>query len=222
VPARLILSDALSVNDLLTFAGRAERFGGDGVRLVARGGVLTAQTAMLAPQGLLDQTPTIIGMRVYGADPELECDLVVAAGTLSAVPGEPTSVGLPETAMAPAWAGIAPPRGGWEPAGQLAASTIAERAQWGMSAVAHDVPSSAGEDVVRMVRASVWGPADEHLGNLPRGVAFAAFALGFIRGDETVRVLRSERWTRMTFDRGHVLVRGPVKSGLTPVLRAGA
>ena len=55
-------------------------------------------------------------MRVLGADPELECDLAVAASGLHPVVDDPTAVGLPPTAVAPAWAGVSPPRAGWKPA----------------------------------------------------------------------------------------------------------
>ena len=47
------------------------------------------------------------------------------------------------------------------------------------------MPQNPGEDAVRAIRASVWGAPDEALGGLPLGAAFAAFALGFIVGEET-------------------------------------
>jgi hypothetical protein len=69
------------------------------------------------------------------------------------------------------------------------------------------VPDAAGEDAVRAVRSHIWGAADDDLGGLPAGVAFAAFALGFIHGDETAAVRTSGVWTRVSLQRGHVLVR---------------
>ena len=58
-------------------------------------------------------------------------------------------------------------------------------------------------------------------GGLPRGVAFAADAFGFISGEEEVSVMQSGRWTRLAFRRGHVLARGPVATGLTAVRGTG-
>ena len=84
------------------------------------------------------------------------------------------------------------------------------------------VPTDAGEDVVRTVRASVWGEPDAALGGLPRGAAFAAFAMGFIAGEEPARRYSSGPWTRLSLVRGHVLVRGPVRVGLTQVRSTGA
>lgn len=217
---RLVFPDPEAAADVVIFAGRAARLGDAAVRLQAASGTLVLSTAVLAPRTLLDTTPTVLAMRMLPVDPELECDLAVEASALS--PGvDDTSVSLPETALAPAWAGIAPPRRGWAPAGEITASVLASRAQWGIAAVADRVPKDAGEDAVRAVRATVWGAPDEALSGLPLGVAFAAFALGFIAGDESARVLTCGPWTRVTLVRGHILVRGPMAQGLTPVRRTG-
>lgn len=217
---RLLFPDAQTAADVLTFAGRAGRIGDSGVRLQARGGSLAMTAAPLAPRGLLDATPTVLGMRVLPVDPELICDVVVAASAL--VAADERAVALPETGLAPAWAGVSPPRRGWEETGRVPASVVAARAQWGIAAVADALPTDAGDDAVRAVRAGVWSPADEALDALPLGTAFAAFSLGFIGGDETAIVRRSGAWRRLTLDRGHVLVRGPVATGLTAVRTTGA
>lgn len=216
---RLILADADSARDALTFSGRATRVGDEGVRLQAKGGVLAMTSAALAPQGLLDRTPTVLAMRVLRADPELECDLVIGELTETT---DADQLGLPAQSLAPAWAGIAPPRAGWERTGELSAATLASRAQWGIAAVAHQVPTDAGEDAVRAVRGSVWGQPDDDLGGLPLGVAFAAFSFGFIAGEEQAPVFTNGRWTRVSLTRGHVLSRGPAVTGLTAVRSTGS
>ncbi|MEL5990232.1 hypothetical protein ACOKGD_06900 [Microbacterium phosphatis] len=216
---QLVLADTPSAQDALTFAKRAARIGDEGVRLQAANGVLAMTTAALAPRGLLDRTPTVLGMRIVAADPELECDLVVADLEAS---DDASALTLPETALAPAWAGVAPPRGGWQQVGTIPAATLASRAEWGIAAVAERVPTDAGEDVVRAIRGDVWGTPDEQLLGLPLGVAFAAFSLGFIGGEEEARVTGSGRWTRVTLQRGHILSRGPAATGMTAVRSTGA
>lgn len=218
MPHHLLLADPDTAKDVLTFVGRATRISDEGVRMQAAGGVLALTTAALAPHGLFDQTPTILAMRIVHADRELECDLVVDQLTAS---DDPRGLTLPETGLSPAWAGIAPPRGDWLPETALPASRIAQRAQWGIAAVARGATPGAGEEAVRALRAAIWGEPDDDLGGLPRGVAFAADALGFISGEEDVRVMRSGRWTRLAFRRGHVLARGPVASGLTAIRDTG-
>jgi hypothetical protein len=222
VSARLLFPDPQAAADLLTFASRAIRLGDGTVRLRAASGVLATTAAPLAPRGLFDATPTVLGMRISAIDPELECDLVVEASALLPAPDDASAVVLPETATSPAWAGISPPRSGWEQTDAIDAAVLASRAQYGVAAVADSLPTDAGEDVVRTVRAQVWGQPDEALGGLPLGTAFAAFALGFIAGGEEAPVRRSGAWTRVTLTRGHVLVRGPVRSGLTAVRTTGS
>ncbi|MFF0910191.1 hypothetical protein ACFWZW_05820 [Microbacterium enclense] len=219
--ARLLFPDPQAAADLLTFSSRAVRLGDGTVRVRAQGGVLVTTSAPLAPRGLLDATPTVLGLRVSAIDPELECDLVVEASGLLPAPDDASAVVLPATATSPAWAGVSPPRAGWEKVDAVDAAVLAQRAQYGVAAVADALPADAGEDVVRAVRARVWGEADEALGGLPLGTAFAAFALGFIAGAEEAVVRRSGAWTRVTLQRGHVLVRGPVRSGLTAVRATG-
>lgn len=222
MPARLLLADAESAADALTFAGRADRFTDEGVRLQATGGILLMTAAPLAPRGLGDGTPTVLAMRTLAADRELVCDLVVEASALAAAPDDATALTLPETALSPAWAGIAPPRSGWTDTGTIDAAVLATKAQGGIARVAETVPTDAGEDAVRAVRAAVWGTPDDELSSLPLGVAFAAWGMGFISGAESARVLTSGTWTRVSLQRGHVVVRRPVAVGLTAVRNTGS
>ncbi|WP_341957357.1 hypothetical protein [Microbacterium sp. LWH13-1.2] len=218
MPHQLLLADSATSKDVLTFLGRATRISDEGVRLQAANGVLALTGAALAPHGLFDQTPTVLAMRIVEVDPELECDVVVASLSPTA---DERALTFPETGLSPAWAGVAPPRGQWQATSSLAASVIAQRAQWGISAVARGATPGSGEEAVRALRAAIWGAPDEDLGGLPRGVAFAADAFGFISGEEDVPVMTSGRWTRLAFRRGHVLARGPVAIGLTAVRGTG-
>lgn len=219
MPERLPFDDERGARDAITFARRAERLGDGAVRLRASHGTLIMTAAPLAPQSLLDATPTVLGMRVSAVAQGIECDVVVEAARLD-VSGN--DLVLPEVGLSAAWAGISPPRTGWTASGTLAASTLATRAQWGIAAIAEALPTDPGTDVVQRVRADVWGADDEELDGMVRGAAFAAFAFGFIVGDEPAAVLTSGAWTRVTLARGHVLVRRTVRSGLTPVRQTGA
>ncbi len=218
---RLFFPDPHAAADALTFARRSRHLGDGAVRLRAAEGILVMTSAPLAPRGLLDATPTVLGMRMLPVDPELVCDVVVDASLLSLDADDARSLVLPDTGLAPAWAGISPPRGGWSGDGGIPASVLASRAQWGIAAVAESMPQNPGEDVVRSVRASVWGVPDAALDDLPLGTAFAAFGLGFIVGEEQAQVRSAGAWTRLSFARGHVLVRGPQRSGLTEVRTTG-
>lgn len=221
MPQRLIFADAHAAADALTFAGRTQPLGDGAVRLRAADGVLLMTSAPLAPRGLFDTTPTVLAMRVLPVDPELVCDLTVDASALSLAPDDSRAIALPETASSPSWTGVSAPRAGWSVDAGIPAATLAARAQWGIAAVAEAMPLNPGEDAVRTIRATVWGAPDDALDGLPLGAAFAAFALGFIGGEEEARVRSAAAWTRITLDRGHVLVRRPGRMGLTQVRETG-
>lgn len=218
--ARLIFPEPATARDVLTFAHRSARLGDGTLRLQARDGLLVATCAPVAPRSLADPTPLVLGMRTARVDPELECDLVIDGAAL--VPDRDAgALRLPETATTATWVGVSPPRAGWRAEGDLAAAEIAARAQWGIAAVAEALPPGAGDEVVHRIRSEVWGRSDDALAGLPLGVAFAAFGLGFIAGEERPVIRRTDAWARVTFARGHVLSRGPVALGLTPVRATG-
>lgn len=218
---RLIFADAPAAADALTFAGRTALVGDGAVRLQASGGTLTMTSAPFAPRGLFDSTPTVLAMRALPVDPELECDVVIEAAQLIGAEDAPDQLQLPDVGLSASWAGVSPPRGGWAQTTAVAASLLAARAQWGIAAVAESLPQNPGEDAVRAVRAAVWGVPDDVLGGLPLGVAFAAFTLGFIVGEEQAAVRTSGSWTRVSLRRGHIIVRGPARVGMTAVRETG-
>lgn len=213
--------DPLAAADVLTFSGRAAPLGDGNVRLRASRGVLVVSSAPLAPKTLLDAAPTVLGMRAVEVDPELVCDLVIEASDLVTDAADAAAIVLPESGRSASWAGISPPASGWTRTGTLRASVLAARAQWGIAAVAESMPADPGEDVVHTVRSAVWGEGDADLLGVARGCAFAAFALGFIAGEEEVPVRTAGPWTRLSFSRGHVLVRATQPPGLGPVRLTG-
>lgn len=206
MPTPLNLTDAETAVDAQTFASRAARVGDGAVRLRASGGILVMTCAPIAPRGILDTAPTILGVRVLAVDPELACDLVVDGASLRA---HGATLELPDAGVRAAWAGISPPVSGWTVSGEIASTDLAAAAHRGMEEVATSVPTNAGEDVVRQIRAAVWGAPDAALGGIPRGVGFVSQVLGFLGQDaESVPIRESGAWLRLSLRRGHVLVRG--------------
>lgn len=70
------------ISDLSTFIDRSGLIDNSAVRLVAKGNLLVAWVQVLAPRGLNDTTPTVLGMR--GAELALEAkfDIVVPIESL--------------------------------------------------------------------------------------------------------------------------------------------
>jgi hypothetical protein len=223
------LRDALALGDLQTFLGRSARVDDGAVRLIGSGGVLAVYTSVLQPAGLLDRAPTVLGLRTFVAETQAPVDSVVPIralldrlarleGPATGSPGEPVGVLVPpDTATAP-WAGISPPRAGWERIADVAASTLRSAARAGIDEVAAAVPTGIGEQIVTRVRGEVWGRPVEGAPDVLAGGAFAAYSLGFLGpdpapdaaaddGEAPVAVFRTGPWTRLTTSRGHVLVR---------------
>jgi deoxyribose-phosphate aldolase len=101
--------------DLVTFLERAARVNNGSARLVAAGGHLQAYVGILFPRGLLDQTPTVLGLRVFTLEENQEFDVVVPIDALiarakAALERDEKTLGTPAEVASLAWAAITPPR----------------------------------------------------------------------------------------------------------------
>jgi hypothetical protein len=213
------LVDPLAVADLQTYLSRAARVEEGSVRLIAGSGVLAVYTAILYPRGLLDQTPTVLGLRTFATGADVEFDAVVPIRSLldrlarvreqTEADGTtgPVEVRLPLEVSTVTWAGISPPRGGWRKVGEAGYDLLEATAKSGIAEVAAAVPEGLGEQLVQRVRAEVWGRPIDGLEWVPAGAAFAAESLGFLDPAEPVTLLETGPWTRMTTRRGHTLIR---------------
>lgn len=218
------LADASTLDDLQVFLARAARIEEGSVRLIAGSGVLAVYVAVFYPVGLLDESPTVLGLRTMalapGADSAVASfdSVVPIRSLLTRLEGaqaqrlaEPSATGavtisLPMEVNTVTWAAISPPRGGWRPLASTSSALLDTAARAGIDEVAGAVPDGAGEQIVRKVRSEVWGRPIPELEHVPAGAGFAALGLGFL-GDDDVRVYETGPWTRLTTQRGHVLVK---------------
>jgi hypothetical protein len=176
--------------------------------------VLAVYSAVLAPRGLLDRSPTVLGLRTFAETSAVQFDRVIAPASLadrlariSADGGSSLEVSLPDSDVSASWAGISPPRGGWERIGTLSSVALELVARDGAGEVARAIPAQTGDMIVQRVRSEVWSrPVDGHP-IVPAGVAFAAASLGFLAGEEEIALFRSGSWLRASAYRGHVLAR---------------
>jgi hypothetical protein len=212
----LVLADSQTLDDLQVFLARAARIEEGSVRLIAGSGVLAVYVAVFYPVGLLDESPTVLGLRTVALAPGEDgtastFDAVVPIRSLltrieGAQRSGVTTVALPMEVNTVTWAAISPPRGGWQ-AGQPTTSAVLDAAaRSGIDEVAAALPSGAGEQIVRRVRSEVWSRPIPGLEHVPAGAGFAALGLGFL-GDDEVRVYETGPWTRLTMQRGHVLIK---------------
>jgi hypothetical protein len=205
------LADVASLDDLLVFLGRAARIEEGSVRLIADSGVLAVYVAVLYPVGLLDESPTVLGLRTLALADSQPFDVVVPIRSLvqrverAKESADPT-VTLPMEVNTVTWTAISPPRGGWRSLPEMPAGLLEIAARAGIDEVAAAVPEGTGEQIVRRVRSEVWGRPIEGWEHVPAGAGFAGLGLGFL-GDDAVRLYETGPWTRLTTARGHVLVK---------------
>jgi hypothetical protein len=208
-----LLQDAHTAADLRTYLARVRVVDDTAVRLIAGGGVLAVYSAVLYPRGLLDASPTILGLRTFAEASGVSFDRVVPPAAISdrlallAQSDQPTAVSLPDSDVRTSWSGIAPPRDGWERIGSVSSIALELVARDGAGEVARAIPDNTGDLRVQRVRSDVWSrPLDGHPG-VPSGVAFAAGSLGFLVGEEEIPLYSAGQWLRASPVRGHVLVR---------------
>ncbi|MCU1638805.1 MAG: hypothetical protein JWL94_1452 [Microbacteriaceae bacterium] len=210
------LPDSLSLGDLQVFLARAGRVEDGSVRLIAQGKVLAVYVAVLYPSGLLDENPTVLGLRTFALTDAATIDAVVPVRSLVErvvrLQNEvtdataPVSVTLPMEVYTATWAAISPPKGGWVEHESVDPGVLERVAKAGIDEVAEAIPSGTGEQIVQRVRSEVWGRPIGGLEHLPAGGAFAALSLGFL-SDDAVQIYETGPWTRLSTPRGHVLIK---------------
>lgn len=206
------LIDRRSREDVLVFLRRLARVGEPQLRLVTSGAVLGFFGCTQTPMSLLDETSLVLvtrGVRL-AATPAQQLDATVELRALIdrlvRLRGEDSLVELPANQVSAPWAGVLPPRAGWQAAGVLDAASLRSVAAAGIERVAAALPAQPGEAVVRRVRAEVWG-SEIAPGGVPAAAAFAAESLGFLRDEQAVRLSVTPHWLRLASQRGQVLVR---------------
>ena len=197
--------------DAIQFLERAARVNNGSARLIADGGALQVYVGVLFPRGLLDATPTVLGLRVFRLVEPSEFDVVVPIESLlhrlqvGIDQGEATTR-VPAEVASLQWAAITPPKDGWRRRLSVHSDALKAAAASGVAQVAQTVPETVGESVLQKVRSEVWGGMLPEHKRIPAGAAFAADALGFVtEGSLTVHTL--DNWVRVSSKAGYVLVK---------------
>ena len=213
------LVDSLALGDLHVFLGRALRVEDGSVRLIGGSGVLAVYVSVLHPVGLLDESPTVLGLRTFALADQEPFDVVVPVRSLlmrveallesaaAADPAQGIAVRLPMEVNTVTWAAISPPRGGWHTLGPIDWTIVDAAARAGIDEVAAAIPTGTGEQIVHRVRTEIWGRPIDGFDFIPAGAAFGALSLGFLHEGDAVTMHESGPWTRLTTKRGHVLVK---------------
>ena len=214
------LLDRQSVEDLQAYLTRAKRLDRDGlVRFRAFGDVLAAYVAPIFAGSLMDNGPTVLGLRTMQLADSSEVDAIVPIGSildrlakLLADSPKHYVLELPDSLKTP-WAGVSPPRGGWEPMVSIPEPELTQIAKDGIAEVADTLPEAVGGPIAARIRGEIWGRQMKFGSRIPTGAAFVAAGLGFLTENEIVEVYQTQGWVRLSSEHGHVLAKaanGPV------------
>lgn len=214
-----VLADQQTAADLQSYLMRAKRLDPEGlVRLRAFGDVMAAYVAPIYSGNLMDSGPTVLGLRTCELAAPAEVDALVpiaavqerlAKLTSDENPGE-LKIQLLETQRA-AWAGISPPRQGWESMGSINETRLTQIARDGIAEVAASLPESVGGPIAARIRGEIWGRGIDLESLVPTGAAFVAAGLGFLTENEEVGLYHAEGWVRLSSEHGHVLAKAATK-----------
>ncbi len=209
------LADRASTIDLQAYLARAKRLDPTGmVRVRAFGSVLACYVAPIFAGSLMEQGPTVLGLRTSELLEDAEVDIVVpitaVLDRLAALvangdnwKGEYHLV-LPDSVRAP-WSGIQPPRSGWELVGEVSEELLTQIAKDGIAEVADSLPESVGGPIAARIRGEIWGRSMEGDSPVPTGAAFVAAGLGFLTENEVVPIYQTQGWIRLSPLNGHIL-----------------
>ncbi|MER7958264.1 MULTISPECIES: hypothetical protein [unclassified Streptomyces] len=204
--APLHFADAREAADLAAFLARLIHYDrAAAVRLQAGGGALA----------VFGRPPSfeVLAIRTARLVDDVDLDVTVSAGEL--LEGVEESAGkavVPDAVTGPPWAGVLPPRGGWEPVAGLPA---AERLRGAVAAAVAEFRSRDEElPQERRTRAErdrigreIWSRTVAETG-LPLRAVHAAQSLGFLPGEAVpVALLASGPWLRLRTPYGSIAVR---------------
>lgn len=172
------LPSAAALADWQTLVERARRADPEAaIRLGAAGSTLVLTCAPLYPASLGDGMPLVLGMRMIRlADSAADgLDAVVPAAALldrfaRAHSRGSLHIGVPPQEVHAAWAGIAPPRGGWSAAGSVPAAVLHATARAGIAEIARGTPEGSGAHAVAALRRRVWGRSLAEAGAAAEGL----------------------------------------------------
>ena len=195
-----------------SYLNRAKKLDAEGmVRLRAFGRVLAAYVAPIYSGSLMEDGPTVIGLRTCELAESLELDAVVPLAAVLERIAFAQARGSLELEMPAAgraaWAGVSPPRSGWEQIGEVDEATLSGHALKGVDEIRAALPESVGGPIAARIRGMIWGRGMDLETRLPIGAAFACAGLGFLTEGEQVPIFKAGDWVRLSAMHGHVVAR---------------
>ncbi|MGW9207906.1 hypothetical protein ACWGR4_13040 [Embleya sp. NPDC055664] len=208
----LRLADPAAAADLGGYLSRLLRYDrGAVVRIRAEGMVLG--TFGHPPFGAASSG--VITLRASELAEPATVDATVSAGQLLDAIADDASVSLPPSVTGPGWAGLLPPRTGWEHVADLSVPDLAREVAAGVAEFRARTEPGMPRAEFERVAAGIW--TRPMAGRLPLRAAHAAQSFGFLGppdADARAAVLRTGAWLRLEARYGSVSVRREDAPGL--------
>ena len=184
------------------------------VRLQAAGTVLGVWGG--PPLDVVTLRPVALAAPAGSSDPSGPFDVTVSAARLlerldggSAQSGSDDQVELPAPVPGPAWAGLLPPRSGWEPLATVPAGAVHDAVRVGVDAFTRrvDLIPEVGRTRAQLdaEAAAVWGRPV--VAGVPLRAAHAADLVGLLGREGEVTALANGSWRRLSCPGGSVALR---------------
>ncbi|WP_345707643.1 hypothetical protein [Kitasatospora paranensis] len=165
-----------------------------------------------------------VGPRAIGADASEagptapDFDVTVSAGQLlDGVEAESGLVAVPSPVTGPAWAGLLPPRRGWQLVGEPPAFEVVPELMAGVREFrerSEAVPEHhRTRAVLDALADEIWSRPLTALPELPLRAVHAAYVIGFLRPGAPLTVHRAGGWLRLSAPSGSVAVRRAAAPG---------
>lgn len=204
VASELVFADPGEAAGLAAFLGRLLRWEKNAaVRIQAGGGVV----AVFAKPARFE----VLAVRTCRLLEPTERDATVSAGELlERVDEGRECVGVPSEVTGPSWAGLLPPRAGWQEFAKAPVDAIGSVAAAAVGEFKERAEKlgreQRGRETLDALAEEIWSRPLGRTG-LPLRAAHAAHALGFLRGRAPVSLLEAGTWLRLRTPYGSVAVR---------------
>jgi hypothetical protein len=225
---RLLRFDRAAAVRLLSVprqAGPGER--GESEGAAQTGGESSAEGGVLAVYGRLPLGGTgVLALRTARLTGEAPAaDATVSAGQLlEGVDEERGALVVPPPVTGPAWAGMLPPRTGWQLLGttevDLVMPQLMESVREFKERTAEVPEHHRSREVLDRIADEIWARPLAVLPQLPLRVAHAAYRIGFLHPGAPLTAHRAGAWLRLTAPHGTVALRTAAPGaglGLTPL-----
>ncbi|MFJ8046300.1 hypothetical protein ACIRBX_37905 [Kitasatospora sp. NPDC096147] len=217
-PARLSLADRDEAAGLTAFLARLLRY--DRAAAVRLQAVRAGQGVVLAVFGRLPLGGTgVLAVRSLRLGGEAaEFDRTVSAGQLlDGVDEQSGSFALPAAVTGPAWAGLLPPRTGWQRITEPAAGEVMPeltRAIGEFKQRSAEVPEHhRTRTVLDGLADEIWSRPLTATPELPLRAVHASYVVGFLSPGAPLAVHRSGNWLRLSTPAGSVALRAAAAPG---------